>query len=103
TTFIKPKRCSTVKPKLAVESAVQLNSDRDHTDKKLDDEIDMSLDDLFSDKELMLSANDEDETTEQEINTKLPSFVTKSPTTTDEVIQKDQSTFSFVSFCFSTK
>ncbi|CAF3628426.1 unnamed protein product, partial [Rotaria sp. Silwood2] len=50
-----------------------------------------------------LSANDEDETTEQEINTKLPSFVTKSPTTTDEVIQKDQSTFSFVSFCFSTK
>ncbi|CAF3312108.1 unnamed protein product [Rotaria sp. Silwood2] len=60
-------------PVFPVESAVQVDSDRGHTDKNLDDEVHMSFDDLFSDKELMLSVNDEDERAEQEINKKLAS------------------------------
>ncbi|CAF4204810.1 unnamed protein product, partial [Rotaria sordida] len=104
-------------PVSPVEFAIQVDSNRGHTGKKLSEEVDMSLEGLFSDQELILSAIHEDETAKQEVNKKsispnshnhqatsssstyssTTSSVTKSSTATNEVIQKDHSIFSLAS------
>ncbi|CAM4942461.1 unnamed protein product [Rotaria socialis] len=105
-----PEKNSSVVQQVAVpqiESAIEINNHRDHENKRLNEEIDISIENLCIDQVLTLSTASENKIAEQQINKRLGSFhsddhqstilssspvassVMKSPTLTVEKVKID--------------